>query len=86
MKNTTVVLMFRFTLYGGKADGDKHVQKLKRTEPFARLIFLIHSLHHSNSWYRLGLKYSRAGRLFQFSLRSSHSELQCWIDSVYQFL
>lgn len=77
------MLIFRFPLYGGKADGDKHVQKLNRTEPFARLIFLIHSLHQSNFWYRLGLKYSRAGRLFQFSRRSFHSEMQCWIDSAY---
>jgi len=70
MKNTTIVLMFRFTLCGGKADGDKDVQQLNSTELLARPFFLIHTLQHSKSWYRFGLKHSGAGRLFQYCILS----------------
>ena len=75
MKNMTVVLMFIFSVCGGKHDDDRLVQKLDRTELFAPLIFQTHSFHHSKSCSRLGFKYSRTDRLFQCILCSLNSDL-----------
>jgi hypothetical protein len=73
-----IVIILRCRVWGGRPDGDKLFRNAKDRAVRSTCLRSLRRLKNSKSWNRLGLKHSRSGYLFQYSLRplDGHSLLR----------